>query len=702
MRSYDDDEEPVYEANLQSLGSDGVIHGEKVDMTVICNRKTVLTCEIDMDVKVELMGSLKLSEDDRRVGVDMVAILNISAAAISIDEWQYLQETMWFLVTQLSPVDRLSVVVFTTNAKRLCPLRLMSNEGAKMGILRMMNIYLALNYDGRGNIAACLRKALQVLKERSYSEGRKQAIILVSDRDATNDAARVPVGDVPVHAFAFGRHFANHAPLKHDGVVFVLDVNYECGANTQVLKQIANKSNGGSFSVLDPEDTKYTCNLRRAFSQCFAQLFPVVVPNLKLNFTTPGEIISVTETVGGIAYLFTESNVAGALTLSLVNLYGQERRTFDVKLLLPEYQGELIDNKVEVDVLQITYSYSDCEESYDEYISPPAVVSVTRSTNAWHALSPYVMTTDHYIKLGNAVQNYNDTQAEIQPINTKKKDDKDKKDKKKPRYTDDEEPIYKADLESFGTNDQVFHAEKLYMRIINDKKWAPTCESNLNVKAELMGSARLLREDNSRQHGVDIVVILDVRANMEVQIWQDLQEVMCFLVGQLSPIDRLSVVIDSPHNADRLCRLRLMNEGAKRDVLKLVNIHLAIGSGSEGNIAACLSKALEVINGRRFSEGLHDLKLTFTTPEEIKSITEIVAGRRYIHTNSNVTGSITLSLGNLYSQERREFCIELGLPECDHEDELIDDKADAKVLQISYSHSDGAKMYDAPPATVYL
>ena len=204
----------VWDMWLYNSGSDGVIHGEKVDMKVICNRKRVLTCEIDMAVKVELMGSLKLSEDDRRVGLDMVAILNISAATISIDEWQYLQETMWFLVTQLSPVDRLSVVVFTTNAKRLCPLRLMNNEGAKMGILRMTNIYLALNYDGRGNIAACLRKALQVLKERSYSEGRKQAIILVSDRDATNDAARVPVGDVPVHAFAFGRHFANDVCMR--------------------------------------------------------------------------------------------------------------------------------------------------------------------------------------------------------------------------------------------------------------------------------------------------------------------------------------------------------------------------------------------------------------------------------------------------------------------------------------------------------
>ena len=124
-----------------------------------------------------------------------------------------------------------------------------------------------------------------------------------------------------------------------------------------MLKQIANKSNGGSFSVLDPEDTKYVFNLRRAFSQCFAQLSHIIVPNLQLNFTTPGEIISVTETVGGIDYLFTESNVAGSLTLSLVNLCGQERRIFDVKLLLPEHQGELIDNKVEVDVLQITYSY---------------------------------------------------------------------------------------------------------------------------------------------------------------------------------------------------------------------------------------------------------------------------------------------------------------------------------------------------------
>ena len=98
-------------------------------------------------------------------------------------------------------------------------------------------------------------------------------------------------------------------------------------------------------------------NLRLAFSQCCAQLFPVAATNLKLNLITHGEITSVTEMVGGIDYLFAESNAAGSLTISLVNLYCQERRLFTVKLLLPEYEGELIDNEVKVDVLQITYSY---------------------------------------------------------------------------------------------------------------------------------------------------------------------------------------------------------------------------------------------------------------------------------------------------------------------------------------------------------
>ena len=80
-------------------------------------------------------------------------------------------------------------------------------------------------------------------------------------------------------------------------------------------------------------------------------------------------------------------------------------------------------------MVRIDRTDSDGEESY-QHVSPPAVVSVTRSLHAWHRLSPYVMTTDHYIKLGNTVENYNRDEADIQRINAKKKNEDD--DKKKP------------------------------------------------------------------------------------------------------------------------------------------------------------------------------------------------------------------------------------------------------------------------------
>ena len=180
-----------------------------------------------------------------------------------------------------------------------------------------------------------------------------------------------------------------------------------------------------------------------------------------------------------------------------------------------------------------------------------------------------------------------------------------------------------------GSDDQVIHGEKIDMRIVNNKRWAPTCETNLNVKVELMGSARR-REDN-RQHGVDIVVILDIRPNMDIRTWQKLQEIMYFLVGQLSPMDRLSVVIESLYNADKLCRLRLMNEGGKRDILKLVNIHLAIGTDSEGNIVACLTKALQVIQGRSFSEGRKPAIILLSTLDATDDALQLPLGDVPLH-----------------------------------------------------------------------
>jgi len=61
---------------------------------------------------------------------------------------------------------------------------------------------------------------------------------------------------------------------------------------------------------------------------------------------------------------------------------------------------------------------------------------------------------------------------------------------------------------------------------------------------------------------LDLVTVLDVSASMKGQKLELLKQAMCFLIDQLGPADRLSVVTFSRH-ASRLTRLARMSDAGK-------------------------------------------------------------------------------------------------------------------------------------------
>ena len=131
-----------------------------------------------------------------------------------------------------------------------------------------------------------------------------------------------------------------------------------------MLKEIARKSNGGTFSVLDLKETESMSYLSPMFFECLAKLLTVVVQDLKLSLTLMKENnANGTEVVEGEIELITkkgdakyhhqaESDETGSITVSLGNLYHQERCKVLVKLTLPAVKEE-----VNATLLQLTYAY---------------------------------------------------------------------------------------------------------------------------------------------------------------------------------------------------------------------------------------------------------------------------------------------------------------------------------------------------------
>lgn len=154
--------------------------------------------ECNFRVLLELTGQGNVNH---RPGLDLVTVLDVSGS-MQGDRIEKLKKAMEFVVKKLSPIDRLSIITFSKNANRLCPLRQI-NESSKVDITKLINNIAA---DGATNITDGLQKALQVLNERKFKDGRSIGIMLMSDgeQNTGGDAAQVKVSNVPVYTFGFG------------------------------------------------------------------------------------------------------------------------------------------------------------------------------------------------------------------------------------------------------------------------------------------------------------------------------------------------------------------------------------------------------------------------------------------------------------------------------------------------------------------
>ena len=147
---------------------------------------------------IELMGRGTGSD---RLGADIVMVLDISGS-MEGEKLIEMKRALQFVIKKLSPSDRLSVITFSSDADRKCPLRQMTQKAQEEIDFLVQN----LNAGGSTNITAGLQKGLKVLDERKFTTGRSGAIMLMSDgeQNAGGDATMVSVERFPVFTFGFG------------------------------------------------------------------------------------------------------------------------------------------------------------------------------------------------------------------------------------------------------------------------------------------------------------------------------------------------------------------------------------------------------------------------------------------------------------------------------------------------------------------
>jgi Mg-chelatase subunit ChlD len=199
--------------------------------------------------------------------IDLVTVLDVSGSMAGT-KLALMKRAMSFVVQHLGPSDRLSVIAFSSTARRQFSLRQMSHHGRQQA----MQAINSLGAGGGTNIADALKKAMKVIEERRYRNSVCSVILLSDGQDTYNISPNVQGTSeghrslvpssiqndesrrVPLHAFGFG--------ADHD---------------SDTLHSIAEAS-CGTFSFIEHEGV-----IQDAFAQCIGGLLSVVVQEMRLS-----------------------------------------------------------------------------------------------------------------------------------------------------------------------------------------------------------------------------------------------------------------------------------------------------------------------------------------------------------------------------------------------------------------------------------
>ncbi|KAH7537429.1 hypothetical protein FEM48_Zijuj03G0091900 [Ziziphus jujuba var. spinosa] len=255
-----------------------------------------------------------------RAPVDLVTVLDTSGSMAGT-KLALLKRAMGFVIQNLGSNDRLSVIAFSSTARRLFPLRRMTDAGRQQA-LQAVNSLVA---NGGTNIAEGLRKGAKVMEDRR-ERNPVASIILLSDGQDTytvssganqpqpNYQLLLPLSihggnntgfQIPVHAFGFG--------ADHDA------------SSMHSISEIS----GGTFSFIETEAV-----IQDAFAQCIGGLLSVVVQELQVAIACVQPSLQLRSLKAG-SYPSRVMDDGRTGSVDVGDLYADEERDFLVSLSVP-------------------------------------------------------------------------------------------------------------------------------------------------------------------------------------------------------------------------------------------------------------------------------------------------------------------------------------------------------------------------------
>ncbi|VAI10713.1 unnamed protein product [Triticum turgidum subsp. durum] len=349
---FDDDEQvepasrPPADDTPPATSNGAVVVNTHAEYAVVARDSSSDNFAVLVHVKAPGMADAVAAGSDKpppRAPLDLVTVLDVSGS-MSGHKLALLKQAMRFVIDNLGPDDRLSVVSFSSEARRLTRLTRMSDAGKALAVSAVESLAAR----GGTNIAEGLRTAAKVLDERRHRNAVSSVVLLSDGQDtytmmrrrgpsgvqASNYEELVPPsfartgadGDwsAPIHTFGFGN--------DHDAAAM----------------HVIAEATGGTFSFIENEAV-----IQDAFAQCIGGLLSVVVQEARIAVSCVHPGVRVVSVKSG-RYESRVDEDGRAASVRVGELYADEERRFLLFLAVPRTEATDSDTTA---LVKVAFSY---------------------------------------------------------------------------------------------------------------------------------------------------------------------------------------------------------------------------------------------------------------------------------------------------------------------------------------------------------
>ncbi|KAM0905783.1 hypothetical protein ACQ4PT_017158 [Festuca glaucescens] len=284
--------------------------------------------------------------DEPRSPLDLVTVLDVSGSMTG-SKIALLKKSMEFVIDQLGPADRLSVVSFSTDARRVIPLTRMSDAGK----VRAKGAVQLLKASGGTNILKGLTEAAKVLGGRRHKNA-VASVILLSDGQDTYNLGNSG-GYYPYDSVSQPKNYRDLVPLPLLGgegsrPTTIHTFGFGTDNDACAMHSIAEET-GGTYSFIENKAV-----VQDSFAQCIGGLLSVAVQEAWISVDCVHPDVRIQAVKSG-RYKSSVQAYGRKASVDVGELYAEEERRFLLMVQIPKTGDE--DDVTQL--MKVTCTYRD-------------------------------------------------------------------------------------------------------------------------------------------------------------------------------------------------------------------------------------------------------------------------------------------------------------------------------------------------------